>query len=163
MIYYVAAAILIMSGPSATGCNLKAVQHLAREAPIIVVGEVDEVERTLGFGSGYSLVVQRVNYQVKEVLKGDLTKEKINVAHVVVANSPSADKESKPTQLSTKLFAKGNRLILFLKPDPQSGYIGLDSDKPYKGYFALSENCVPQADAEIIEAIRQIVLTRQIE
>jgi hypothetical protein len=158
MIYYLAALILI--GLSSTECEMKTVQHLAREAPIIVVGEVDEVERTLGFGSGYSLVVQRVNYQVKEVLKGDLADERINVAHVVVANSPSADIESKQTQLSPKLFAKGNRLILFLKPDPQSGYIGIDSDKPYKGYFALSENCVPLADAEMIKTVRQVVATK---
>lgn len=157
MINSLVAAMLILTSTTVSDCEMRAVEHLAQQAQIIAVGKVEEVESTLGFGSGYFVVVQRVNYEIEEVLKGDLPKGRINVAHLVVANSPTADKETRQMQLSPKLFAKGNRLILFLEPDPQRGYVGIDSNKTYKGYMALSENCVPIAEAETLKAIQRAI------
>lgn len=155
MINSLMAAMLILTSTAVNDCEMRVVEHLAQEAQIIAVAKVEEVEPTLGFGSGYFVVVQRVNYEIEEVLKGDLPKGRINVAHLVVANSPTADEETGQMQLSPKLFAKGNRLVLFLEPDPQRGYIGIDSAKTYKGYMALSENCVPRAEAETLKAIQR--------
>jgi len=99
------------------------IERLVRDSKVIVVAEVVDIGEAPGFWSGYILSVQRVKYEVKEVLKGDLAQRRVCVGHYVYHNSRTADK-SYP-RLAPTIFAKGNRLVLLLEPDPHPG----------KGYF----------------------------
>jgi hypothetical protein len=97
--------------------------QLVRDTKVIVVAEVIEVGEAPGIWSGYIASVQRVKYEVKEVLKGDLAQRRVCGGHYVVHNSSTADKTF--PRLAQTIFAKGNRFVLLLEPDPHPG----------KGYF----------------------------
>src|SRR5262245_48078989 len=95
------------------------VERIARDTKVIVAAEVIDIGEAPGVWSGIVLSVQRVKYEVKEVLKGDLAQGLICVGHYVVHNSLTAEKTY--PRLSSTIFVKGNRLVLFLAPDPHPG------------------------------------------
>jgi len=94
-------------------------EQLVRATKVIVVAEVIEVGEAPGIWSGIVLSVQRVKYEVKEVLKGDLAQKRVCVGHYVYHNSRTADKTY--PRLAQTIFTKGNMLVLLLEPDPHPG------------------------------------------
>ncbi len=142
------------------------VERIVRDAKIIVAAEVIDIGEAPGVWSGYFLSVQRVKYEVKEVLKGDLTQGRICVGHYVVHNSLTADKTY--PRLSSTIFVKGNRLVLFLTPDPHpgKGYFEKPSRKPMCGADETSF-LVPEvnygallAEEKILKSIRQTISSK---
>ena len=127
---------------SAPGCREPSIQQLVHDAPVVAVAEIEQLEQPLGFWSGTFLVVQRVHYRVKTVLKGEIKQDQVTVGYYVVANSSTADTEQ--AQLSPKIFVKGKAVILFLTSDPEHGYLAMPEDekrKPYQHYLALDSKC----------------------
>jgi hypothetical protein len=139
---------------------------MVRDAKVIVAAEVIDIGEAPGVWSGYFLSVQRVKYEVKEVLKGDLAQRRICVGHYVVHNNLTADKTY--PRLSSTIFVKGNKLVLFLAPDPHpgKGYIEKPSRTPMCGATETSF-LVPEvnysampAEEKILESIRQTISSK---
>jgi hypothetical protein len=86
------------------------------EAPIVVRAVVLEEDVDPPQGprpwSGLISVYQRARYGVKEVLKGEAVEYGIEVEHLLVRNSLTAD-ENAP-RLSNEIFRAGNEVILLL-------------------------------------------------
>jgi hypothetical protein len=114
-----------------------AIEAIANEAPVIVVGEVLSVGSRPGFWSGLFPAAQDVHYVILEVIKGSPGKNLL-VRHLVVKNSLTADSEI--PQLSTKMFAKGQKLILFLEPIPKKDGGAINSSATKTDYQTLNEN-----------------------
>ena len=121
-------------------CDEQRMQRLARSATLIVVAEILDVKPAVGAWSGYVATVQQVRYKVKEVLKGELTLDEIDVSHYVVKNSRTADTQR--PRLSPKLFVKGNQLVLFLMPGQQKiSPSGPNVKGVGQTYLVPDENC----------------------
>ena len=92
------------------------------EAPIVVRAVVIEEDVDPPRGprpwSGLVSVYQRARYGVKEVLKGEVVEYEIEVKHLLVQNSLTAD-ESAP-RLSHEIFRAGNEIILLLDTGDKS-------------------------------------------
>jgi len=113
--------LMAMIGVRTPVCSDGLTQRLAQEAQFVVEARVVEVGPALGIWSGGYIVRERVDYEITEVLKGTPPQNRISVAHEVVRRSPSAD--TKTPRLSPALFAKGNRLLLILKQDPEANFV----------------------------------------
>jgi hypothetical protein len=96
--------------------------ELVRESNIIFIGVVKEVGAAPRFWSGRIPSYQTVQYVVEDVLKGNPISE-ITVAHVVVAGSKTARKDT--PGLSPSLFQKDNRLIVFAMKTDQGEWKSL--------------------------------------
>lgn len=140
------------------------IELLVRAAKVVAVAEVIDIGEAPAVWSGYVPSVQRVTYEVKEVLKGDLAQRRICVAHYVVYNSLAADKTF--PQLSSAIFAKGNRLILFLVPDSGKGYFEKPSRRPFCGadepLFRVphADQGAILAEEKILKSIRQAISSK---
>ena len=142
------------------------IERLVRDAKVIVVAEAVDIGEAPGVWAGVFLFAQRVKYEVKEVLKGDLAQGRICVCHYIVHYSVTADKTY--PRLSSTIFAKGNRLVLFLAPDPhpEKGYIEMPGRKPMCGADEPSF-VVPEvnygamlAEENILKSIRQAISSK---
>lgn len=133
------------------GCDEETSKVLAQRAEIVVVAKIIKVEPPLGLWSGFHPIGQHVKYEIEEVIKGKLAEREIYVAHGIVKNSPTADTEQ--ARLSPKVFAKGNRFVLFLVTEHDNGY--LTRTHPPHAYLSLNEKCLPTADVETVKLIRQ--------
>jgi hypothetical protein len=133
---------------------------VAREAEIIVVGQVEEVKPTglVEYWSGVALSTARVRYRAKEVLKGEAVEQTIEVTHYIVHNSLTADKER--PRLSPTLFRKGNDLVLFLKVDhKKESTASASSDR---AYISFNADCgAVLAGEDIVKKIRQITAVKR--
>lgn len=144
-------------------CKDSSMPKLVHDAQVVVAAEVVEVKPALGVWSGLFLVVQRVRYEVKDVLKGDLRERNINVGHYIVANSSTAD--AKEARLSPKIFTKGARVVLFLTADPGEGYLSSPNESNEQGkdkaYLAIDSTCgLTPADIETLKYIKQYTLPK---
>ena len=127
---------------SAAGCREPSIRQLVHDAPVVAVAEIEQVEQPLGVWSGTFLIVQRVRYRVKTVLKGEIKQDQVTVGYYIVANSSTADTER--AQLSPKIFVKGKEVLLFLTSDPERGYLAMPEDEKQKinqHYLALDSKC----------------------
>jgi len=129
------------------GCDEHRTQQQARNAEVVVLAEVIKVKRTPGFWSGQLTAMQKVDYKVIKILKGNLNACDIEVGHYVVHNSRTADSEQ--PRLSSKLFRKGQRLVLFLDHDSEKHYVVLD------------ENCGAMlADVETVKLVQRMISSK---
>jgi hypothetical protein len=103
-----------LSGWMSPSCDRQRVQELARVSEFVVLAEVVNQEPAF-YVNDILPLIQPVKYKVIEPLKGRLVGDEINVLHYVIKGTASADKEQE--RLSPTLFAKNNRLILFLVHD----------------------------------------------
>lgn len=155
-------AILLTLLPSGIPvCDEQRLERLAQKADAVVVAEVTEVGPAPGAWSGTFAVAQRVRYRLKDVLKGSIPAQQIEVGHYVVANSATAD--GKEPRLSRDLFSVGNELVLFLVQDPKTGYIA--KEFPCKGndptYLVTDETCgAVKADDAVIRVVRRFVSSK---
>jgi len=122
-------------------CDGAGTQQLINKSDVVVVAKIIEVGPAPEVWSGLLLFVQRVRFEVKDVLKGRVNKHEIYVAHYVVKNSISAD--SKQPKLSPEIFKKGNTLLLFLNVDPGKGkYVDLaTSANNHNDFVVFDANC----------------------
>lgn len=141
-------------------CGERSLGESVSSSSAVVVGEIIEVKPPLGVWSGEFAVVQRVHYKVKDVLKGRVSEELLDVGHYVIANSSVAD--SRAARLSPEIFAKGRALILFLKPDPKKGYLYYpeadresDRETNIKTFLSLDACGALQANQDSIEMVRK--------
>ncbi|HEX8148022.1 MAG TPA: hypothetical protein VF591_12650 [Pyrinomonadaceae bacterium] len=95
----------------------KEIERLTGRSEVIVIAEVEKVEPTsvLQPWSGLVSSKQYVQYNVREVLKGEMSDGKIRVGFMLIEHSLTTD-ESQP-RLSPELFREKNVHILFLNPD----------------------------------------------
>lgn len=103
------AALMSLQGTAQT----TTVRDLAAQADIIVVAEVVEVGESPGFWAGYMSPTQPVTYRQVEVLKGSLSSNQFRLEFVISSLSRIVEKDQ--PRLSSKLFAPGNRHVLFLE------------------------------------------------
>ncbi len=103
--------ILVLSVNAQNNDNQKTEKN-AKKSELIVLAEVECIGQDAGFWSGLFPAFQYVQYKVSKVLKGKFAGERISVNHIVSKGSRSADE--KIPKLSSELFAKGNKLVLFL-------------------------------------------------
>ena len=98
----------------------KEIERLTERSEVVVIAEVAKLEPAMMPGQWSGLISSRqfVQYEVREVLKGEVSDAKIRVGFMLLQNSLTAD-ENWP-QLSPKLFRKGNVHVLFLKRDRKS-------------------------------------------
>ena len=136
-------------------CDEQRMQQLASDSNIVVVANIIEVGPPPKVWSGLFLFVQRVRYEVKDVLKGQVSKREINVGHYIVKNCLSAD--SKEARLSPDVFKKGNQLLLFLASDPGKGkYVSLETPAKDNDYVVSDSNCgAVLAEENTLKSIRQ--------
>ena len=141
---------LFTSAPTAD-CGERKLEALTQRSQVVVVAKITRVEPSLGAWSGYFHFVQHVHYEVEEVLKGTLPDHEIIVAHPVVKNTATAD--TKEARLSPELFTVGNRVVLFLDTTEGKDYVSRDHHT--KPWFSLNEDCLPAANANMIDLIRR--------
>ena len=138
-------------------CETEKVKTSVTSASLIVVARIIEVRPPVGFWSGQFSVVHRVIYHVEEVIKGEFRESTINVGHQVIASSPTADPD-KP-ELSPKLFRKGQRIVLFLQPDPGKGYVDNQdtNDRKLKTFLSLDPCGLLSANEENIRIVKNFL------
>jgi hypothetical protein len=138
-------------------CSDESITRLSDEAELVFLGEVEVVGNSWGFWSGIAPNLQKVQYKVIEVLKGQYSEAAISVGHLVVKNSSTADNDK--ARLSPYLFAHGNLLIVFVKKMDKAdknnfGDLGDDS------YLSLDEHCgvisVKSKDSKTIRKIQRL-------
>src|SRR5713101_6918221 len=126
--------LLLTLTPKQHACSEVQLQQLTRKAEVIVVAQVVEVEPTdlpVEIWSGPVLSTQKVRFKVKDVLKSNVAGSDITVSFALAYKTNTADE--KHARLSSKLFADGKVLVLFLKKDSEqkasstNGYISIDS------------------------------------
>jgi hypothetical protein len=137
-------------------CDEETSKALVQRAEIVVQAKVIEVEPPLGLWSGYHAIGQHVKYEIEEVIKGKLAGREIYVAHGIWKNTATVDTEQ--ARLSPKLFAKGNRFVLFLVTEHDNGY--LTRTHPAQAYLSLNDKCLPKPDVETLMLIRQYAVTK---
>ena len=100
-----------------------------RRADLIFVGTVVHVGPTPKFRSGGFMALQAVRYKVEKVLKGVLPAgtAELDVQHVVVGGSRTADRSPKANRLSPSVFAPGSRLVVVARRE-SSMWLGSDED-----------------------------------
>ena len=155
---------LTLSVPQASRCQEEQIQRLAEKSELIVVAEIIEVQSPpflFDVWSGPVTVIQRVQYRVEKVLKGNLNEGEINVGHYLVRNSLTADTQR--ARLSPNLFKKGNELVLFLKEDNQTNSSGM-ALSGNQTYLSFDENCgAILKDANIIKMVEKIISVSRLE
>jgi hypothetical protein len=119
-------AVILVININAQNDNNQRLEKTAEKSELIVLVEVECVGQDAGFWSGQFPSFQYVQYKVSKVLKGEFTGETIGVNHYVVKGSKSADE--KVPKLSSELFAKGNKLILFLEANTAKNNINSPPD-----------------------------------
>jgi len=132
-------ACLLLQSP--VNCKDPSVEKLVRDATVIAVAEIEEVKQSVGIWSGLFLVIQRVDYKVKAVLKGETPGDRISVGHYIVARSSTADDQE--PRLSPTLFVPGKTVVLFLTADPGKGYLSASEDngRGNQRFLALDSKC----------------------
>src|SRR5687767_7374990 len=83
-----------------------------QENELIFVGSVLDVGDPPSYWSGYFPAYQTVRYKTETLVKGSVTDPQINVDHVVVQNSKTAESGDTPG-LSRKMFLTGAKIIVF--------------------------------------------------
>jgi len=75
------------------------------------------------------MALQEVRYKVEKVLKGVLPggTAELDVQHVVVGGSRTADRSPKANRLSPSVFAPGSRLVVVARRE-SSMWLGSDED-----------------------------------
>ncbi|MGH9874728.1 MAG: hypothetical protein ACRD9S_19920 [Pyrinomonadaceae bacterium] len=129
-------AILLVLMTPQHNCDEAPLQKLTRDAEVIVVAQVVEVQPTglpLEIWSGPVLSTQNVRFKVKGVLKGNINECDITVSFALAYKTNTADE--KHARLSPQLFAEGKILLLFLKKNSEQklspstvGYRSIDSN-----------------------------------
>jgi hypothetical protein len=85
---------------------------LVKEADVVVLAEVSDVQPPPGFWSGQFPATQGVSYKVLEVFKGSFDSNTLSHRFYVVKNGRLSDKQN--PRLSPSLFARQKRHLLFL-------------------------------------------------
>jgi hypothetical protein len=138
----------------APDCDQTKLRQLAQRSDIILIARVIEVRHSPGYWSGLAPSIQQVRYEVDAVLKGNVTDKEIVVGHYVVKNSLTAEADS--PELSRRLFAVGNQLVLFLKASQKAGDNTGSSGE--LEYTSPNENCGALiADNETINEILGLI------
>ena len=98
-------------------------------ADLVLVGTVVHLGPPPKFKSGGFMALQEVRYKVDEVLNGVLPAKtsELDVQHVVVGGSRTADPSPEANRLSPSLFAVGSRLLVIAKRE-SSMWLGSDED-----------------------------------
>jgi hypothetical protein len=151
MIKLLAGMVLCLVASGGSECDERQLSALTQRAELVVVAKVVEVEPPLGLWSGYHAIGQHVKYEVEEVIKGKLAEREVYVAHGIWKNTSTVDTEQ--ARLSPKLFAKGNRFVLFLVTEQGNGY--LTRTHHAKAFLALNEKCLPTANADTVKLVGQ--------
>lgn len=101
-------------------CNDAKLKQMVRDSDVVLIAEVKEVQAPSLMQAWSGLVVfkQYVRYEVKAVLKGEMSQSEVRVGYPIYYKSLTADK-SRP-QLSPELFKEKNLHIVFLKLDKDS-------------------------------------------
>ena len=86
-------------------------KEFVQQNDLIFVGVVERLGDPPANWSGRVPAFQQVHYRVEKVIKGDWNAQEIDVEHVVVSNSPTAEPGDSP-RLSSKLYANGAKLIV---------------------------------------------------
>jgi hypothetical protein len=125
-----------------------------KDSKIVVIAEVVRLGPTYGFWIGILPSYQYAYYKVGEVTKGHLSEREITCRHLVVHNSETADKNE--PRLSPTLFAKGNKVVLFLRGSILSKDDFGEIKPGDKIYETLDENFgVIPATEEILNMIKK--------
>lgn len=130
---------------------------MAKSADVIVVAVSQGTADSPGFWSGYVPATRQVVYVPEQWLKGTLQTSPLKIGtftveHLVVRGTATAD-DNEP-KLNESLFAKGNKLILFLHtrtlrlPD-QSTELVTDAVSAECGVIAVSPANLDQVKAAL--------------
>ena len=97
-------------------CDERTMYRAAEDASVVVVAQIIDVAPYSEVLSHFHIPTQRVSFQVEEVLKGDLKSREFIVGFYVVQKIPGVEADG--TELSSSIYRKGNRMLLFLEADP---------------------------------------------
>jgi hypothetical protein len=161
---FLSLALVALLPAAPAQCGKPKLERMTREAEVVFVGEVIEVEeRSMIQWSGLTLYKQHVRYEVKAVLKGKLSEKELWVGYPIYHGSLLADKDV--PQLSPEIFKTDSVHIVFmehvkeLNPPPFSPPRLNPSAKPAikSPYGPVDVNCGALADSPAAEAeIRRI-------
>ena len=109
-----------------------------RRADLIFVGTVVHVGPPPKFRSGGFMALQEVRYKVENVLKGVLPAgtAELDIQHVVVGGSRTADASPEANRLSPTVFAPGSHRVVIARRE-SSMWLGSDEDY---GVIAASDS-----------------------
>lgn len=98
-----------------TPCGGPKLEQMTRDAEVVFVGEVREVEKPslMQSWSGLAIFRQHVRYEVKALLKGELSEKELWVGYPLYYKSLLADKEA--PRLSPELFKTDGVHLVFIK------------------------------------------------
>jgi hypothetical protein len=159
--------LMLIVGCSQTASPAYDREQLSRkldETPIIVRATIVEEDVDPPQGprpwSGFASVYQGARYRVEEVLKGEVIEHEIEVKHLLVPRSLTAEKEE--VSLSHEIFRKGNSVLLLLElksdgPCPEGG----GQPPCIRHYYATSSDfgAIP-ATWENLELVRGLIRER---
>lgn len=130
-----------------TQCGKPKLEQMTRDAEVIFVGEVVEVERPalIQSWSGLTVYKQHVRYNVTAVLKGEFSEAEVWVGYPIYYRSLLADKDV--PQLSPEVFKTNNAHIVFMKhvkernppPFPGPSLQIIDPRVKFRCAFSLSD------------------------
>jgi hypothetical protein len=100
-----------------------------KKADLIFVGKVSSIGPPPRLRSGGFMATQATQYEVEEVLKGTMStrRHEIEIQHIVISGSSTGDPSPEANRLSSRIFASGNRLIIFATKKP-SMWLGFDEN-----------------------------------
>jgi hypothetical protein len=165
----IAAATLLIPGyhlPQYTSevriCRENILRRNIEESELIILGEIaDVVPPDVSAWSGPMVFFQKVQYEVKKVLKGQFSQSEIRVMHYLVYGSRTANKDSNVPELSSDFFKINNQLLLLLrtKEIPTKTDNGIVS-KNY--YVTIDETCgVFPPDSALFKKVEKMIVSKR--
>ena len=132
----------------------KALRKCARDAELVVVAEVSEVQRSPNFWSGFVRSTQSVDYRVIEVLKGNLKYPELRVDFLLLQESPFVDPFE--PHLLPEVFKPGTRQVHFLRRREKGVYF--ESDQRRFEFFSNFDHLwSTPSDQDTLNYLRQFI------
>jgi hypothetical protein len=134
----------------------ESLQRFARDAELVVVAEIAEVQPSPNFWSGFILSTQSVDYRVIEVLKGQLKYPELRVEFLLFQQNPFVD-PFKP-HLLPEVFKPGNRQVHFLKRHGKGVYFEKAQGR-FESFSNFDHLWSAPSDSNTLNNLRQLILT----
>jgi len=132
-------------------------RRFARNAELVVVAEIAEVQPSLNFWSGFVRSTQSVDYRVIEVLKGNLKYYELRLEFLLFQDSPFVD-PFEPHLLS-EVFKAGTRQVHFLKRGEKAVYFESERRR-FESFSNFDHLWSAPSDPNTLNFLRQFIFAQ---
>lgn len=131
-------------------------QRFARDAELVVVAEIAEVQPSPNAWNGWMRSTQSVDYRVIEVLKGQLKYPELRVDFLLLQENPFVDPFE--PHLLPEVFKPGHRQVHFLKRRDKGVYFERERGK-FESFSSLDHLWSAPSDSNTLNYLRQLIFT----